>query len=312
MSRLRDERGMTLIELLVAASISLVILGATMTVLAVANRQQGINERQNDAGQVVRTTLDRMARQLRNMASPTDITSVAGTLPRAIDRNLSNDLVFKDVQDVKIAGSLNQPNVRRVRYCLNTETPTNGVLWQQIQTWTTATPPALPADTACPGAGWTTQRQVATNVTNAVGARPVFTYTGDAGTITAVDDSARADVTRVLADLFVDADTTRLPKELELSTSVFLRNQNREPTAVMTGSILNPTSRLIGLNGSASQDPESQSLSYGWYMDGGTTPIGTGIVLQYTVPAGVHTFQLKVFDPAGLEGDSTTYTPFAS
>jgi hypothetical protein len=153
---------------------------------------------------------------------------------------------------------------------------------------------------------------VATHLTNKVGDRPLFSYTGDGGTITATDSSARADVTRVVADVFLDEDTTRPPKELELSSSVFLRNQNREPTAVMTGTILNPTSRLIQLNGSASQDPESQSLSYAWYMDDGATPIGTGIVLQYTVPAGRHTFQLKVQDPAGLEGVSTTYTPFAS
>jgi type II secretory pathway pseudopilin PulG len=176
-TRLSDERGMTLIELAVAALISLIILGATMTVLAAANRQQRLNENQNDAGQTVRTTLDRMARQLRNMASPTDITSVAGTLPRAIDRNLPYDLVFKDVQDVKIAGSLNQPNVRRVRYCLNTTTPSNGQLWQQIQTWTAAVPPALPADLSCPGTGWTTQRVVASNITSKVGDRPLFTFT---------------------------------------------------------------------------------------------------------------------------------------
>jgi type II secretory pathway pseudopilin PulG len=311
-SRLGDERGMTLIELAIAALVSLIILGATMTVLAAANRQERLNENQNDASQTVRTTLDRMARQLRNMASPTDITTVAGTLPRAIDRNLPYDLAFKDVQDVKIAGSLNQPNVRRVRYCLDAATPSNGTLWQQIQTWTVAVPPALPADTACPGTGWTTQRVVATHITNKVGDRPLFSYTGDAGLITATDSGARADVTRVQADLFLDADTTRPPEELELDTSVFLRNQNREPSAAMTGTILNPTSRLIQLNGSASQDPESQSLSYNWYMDGGTTPIGSGIVMQYTVPAGVHTFLLKVQDPAGLEGVSTTYTPFAS
>ena len=312
MSRLSDERGMTLIELAVAALVSLIILGATMTVLAAANRQQRLNENQNDAGQQVRVTLDRMARGLRNMASPTDITSVAGTLPRAIDRNQSFDLIFKDVQDVKIAGSLNQPNVRRVRYCLDTSTVTNGKLWQQIQTWTTAVPPAVPIATACPGTGWTTQRQLADHITNGVGSRPVFSFTGDAGLITAEDSSSRADITRVKADLFLDADTTRLPSELELSTSVFLRNQNREPSAVMTGTILNPTSRLIQLNGSASQDPESQSLNYAWYMDGGATSIGTGIVLQYTVPPGVHTFQLKVQDPAGLEGASSVYTPFAS
>jgi len=281
-----------------------------MTVLAAANRQQRLNENQNDAGQEVRSTLDRMARTLRNMASPTDITSVAGTLPRAIDRNQANDLIFKDVQDVKVAGSLNQPNVRRVRYCLNTTTPSNGTMYQQIQTWTTAVPPATPTATACPGTGWTTQRVVATHITNGIGDRPVFTFTGDSGAITAEDDSARADITRVKSDLFYDADTTKLPSETELSTSIFLRNQNREPSAQMTGTILNPTSRLIQLNGSASQDPESQSLNYTWYMDG--TSVGTGIVLQYTVPTGVHTFQLKVHDPAGLEGASSTYTPFAS
>lgn len=312
MSRLSDERGMTLIELAVAALVSLIILGATMTVLTAANRQQRLNENQNDAGQEVRSSLDRMARTLRNMASPTDITSLAGTLPRAIDRNQPYDLIFKDVQDVKIAGSLNQPNVRRVRYCLNTATPTNGTLYQQIQTWTTAVPPETPAATACPGTGWTTQRVVATHITNSVGDRPVFTFTGDAGSITAEDDGARADITRVKSELFYDADTTRLPSETDLSTSIFLRNQNREPSAQMTGTILNPTSRLIQLNGSASQDPESQSLSYSWYMDGVSPAIGTGIVLQFTVPAGVHTFQLKVQDPAGLEGASTTYTPFAS
>jgi type II secretory pathway pseudopilin PulG len=312
MSRLSDERGMTLIELAVAALVSLVVMGATMSVLAAANRQQRLNEDQNDAGQSVRVTLDRLARNLRNMASPTDITSVAGTLPRAIDRNLPYDLVFKDVEDVKIAGSLNQPNVRRVRYCLDTTTPSNGQLWQEIQTWTTAVPPAMPATTACPGTGWTTKRMVGTKLTNRLGNRPLFTFTGDAGAITATDDGSRADITRVRADLFLDADTTRRPAEVELTSSVFLRNQNREPSAVMTGTVLNPTSRLIQLNGSASQDPESQSLNYNWYMDGGATPIGTGIVLQYTVPAGVHTFQLKVKDPALLEGVSTTYTPFSS
>ena len=47
-------------------------------------------------------------------------------------------------------------------------------------------------------------------------------------------------------------------------------------------------------------------------MDGGATPIGTGVLVQYQVPAGQHSFVLKVFDPANLEGDSTPYVPFTS
>jgi hypothetical protein len=199
-----------------------------------------------------------------------------------------------------------------VRYCLNSTTPSNGVLYLQTQTWTTAADPALPADTACPGAGWTTTTIVTNHVTNAVGNRAIFTYTGNQGTITATDSLSRSEISRVGANLYVDADTTQVPPETQLSTSVFLRNQNREPVASTNGSqILNSTTRTIQLNGSASQDPEGQTLSYQWWMDG-TTQIGTGVLVQYKVPAGQHSFVLKVFDPANLEGDSASYVPFTS
>jgi prepilin-type N-terminal cleavage/methylation domain-containing protein len=309
MSRLRDERGITLIEVLVAMTISVILLGATMSVVITMARGATANDRQNDAQQTARVTLDTLARQLRNLASPTSLTATpdVASQPRSIERDLPSDVIFKDVDQVQPAGSANKPNVRRVRYCVDA---TRGRLYQQIQTWITATDPAMPADTACPGTGWTATKVVAQHVTN--GARAVFTYSGDAGAITATDSSSRADISRLTATLYVDADTTQRPAETQLVTSVFLRNQNREPVAVLKPPvILNPTTRTIQLNGSDSRDPEGQALTYKWFMDGTQLSV-TGVLVQYNVPAGVHTFQLKVFDPANLEGDSATYTPFTS
>jgi len=233
----------------------------------------------------VRSTLDRMARGLRNMASPTDITSVAGTLPRAIDRNQSFDLVFKDVQDVKVAGSLNTPNVRRVRFCLDKTTATNGKLWQQIQTWTTAAFPALPASTSCPGTAWPTTKLVGENVVN--GARPIFYYN-------ATDPR---DVTEVTSTLYVDVNPARDPTESTLQSSVYLRNQNRKPNAVFSLALANSGTTII-MNASESTDPEEKPLSFTWYIDG-TEVVGEGandVVHTATVTAGTHTVKVAGSD----------------
>jgi type II secretory pathway pseudopilin PulG len=307
MSRLSDERGFTVIELAVASFIALVVFGATLTVLASANHQQRLAEQTNDAQREVRSTLDRMSRQLRNLASPNVLTAIGSTLPRSVDRNLPYDLVFQDVDQFRPATTSNAANVRRVRYCLDAADPTRGVLYQQTQTWQTATAPGVPSDTACPGAGWTTTKIVAEHVTNNVGDRPVFRYSGASGLITAGDPSSRADISRVEATVFLDLDTTKRPAETVLSTSVFLRNQNREPEAAFTLTVTNPTSRTVQLNGSASQDPEGQPLTYFWYVDG-VKLAAEGIVVQTSVTAGSHDFVLHVKDPAELEGISAPQT----
>jgi type II secretory pathway pseudopilin PulG len=307
MSRFKDESGFTVIELAVSAVIALIVFGATLTVLASASTQQRLNEKTNDAQQNVRITLDRMARQLRNLASPNVLTSVGSTLPRSVDRNLPYDLVFQDVDQTRPPGSLNSANVRRVRYCLDTTTPSNGTLYMQTQTWTTAVAPDTPGDGACPGAGWTKTTSVAQHLTNAVGLRPMFRYSGDSGLITATDSDSRADISRVEAAVFLDLDPARRPTESSLTTSVFLRNQNREPLSAFTLTVTNPTTRTVQLNGSPSQDPEGQPLTYYWYVDG-VQQSTEGIVVQLSVTAGTHTFALHVRDPAGLEGVSPTQT----
>jgi type II secretory pathway pseudopilin PulG len=315
MTRLRDERGFTTIEVMVASVIAMLVLTATLAVFESISRTRRHTDETNDSQQVARVTLDRMARQLRNLASPSTITSAAGTLPRSVDRNLPRDLIFQDIDPVRPAVTSNSANVRRVRYCLDTTSAglsaTRGRLYMKTQSWTTAAAPVVPAATACTTTdpGWDTHTLVADSVTNKVGDRPIFTYSGNPGVITATDSASRADIARIETSLFIDPDTTRRPVETQLGSSVILRNQNREPLADFTLTVTNPTSspRLLQLNGSASSDPEGQTLNYVWLVDG--VEIATkGIVVQISVAAGTHTFVLKVTDPAGLEGVSATQT----
>jgi prepilin-type N-terminal cleavage/methylation domain-containing protein len=311
MSRLRDQSGMTLVELLVSMVLGLLILAATLLVIDATWRNDRRAQIVNEQQQSVRISLERMARQLRNLASPTVLTSGSTTLPRSVERNLPNDLIFQDVDNTKPTGSLNSANVRRVRYCLDVTDPANETLWMQTQTWITAAPPTMPTATECPGAGWDAGKNqaVAQNVTNALPStpRPVFTYSGDGGVITTTDSDSRADINRIGAHLYLRAPVKNPPVESELMTSVFLRNQNREPQAKFTLTVLNPTTGAIQLNGSASQDPEGRPLEYVWNIDGTDHPT-KGVLVQLSLPPGSHTIYLKAFDPAGLEGDSATQT----
>ncbi|MBA3407410.1 MAG: prepilin-type N-terminal cleavage/methylation domain-containing protein, partial [Solirubrobacterales bacterium] len=86
MTRGRDQSGFTVIELAVAASISLVILGATMTLLVSMMKGRQVTARHNDAQQQARQGVDRLARQLRNLASPADVITTTTIQPKSVDR----------------------------------------------------------------------------------------------------------------------------------------------------------------------------------------------------------------------------------
>jgi hypothetical protein len=190
----------------------------------------------------------------------------------------------------------------RVRFCLDA----GGRLHRQAQTWTTAAPPAAPAGTDCPAAGWSGDYVVATNVDNVRRGVPLFMY----------DSTALDAVTRIGVNLWIDADPTRSPSAAHLTTSVFLRNQNRAPVASFTAT---PTAQGILLNGSASADPEDAPLTYCWYdaaapvvpaasgspCEAGPR-IGTGITLSYAMAQGAtRNISLSVYDPAGLFNRTT-------
>lgn len=273
-----SEEGFTLVEVLIAAVLMIIVLGATLTALTSFQKNTATNQRQNDAQDQARSTLDLVARDLRNLASP------VLERPEAIDRNLPLDLIVQS-EGRGTGGSLNARNTMRVRFCLGPDRK----LYRMTQTWTTAAIPNAPAATVCPGTGWTTSTVVAENVVN--GTRPIFTYNA----------VGLQDITEVSATLFVDVNPGTTPAETQLETSVYLRNQNRAPTALFSVEVVNTS---ILLNASESTDPEEKAMIYSWKID--NVAAGSGILLTKPVTAGNHTVRLDVSDGVLLDDETHT------
>jgi type II secretory pathway pseudopilin PulG len=289
---------MTLIEVLLVSVLMVIVLGSTLTAFERFERGARDNQNLNEAQDQARRALDLVARDLRNLASPTP------SLPLAVDVKGPQDLIFQSEGKVKALDSLNAQNTIRVRFCLDT---TKKVLFRQIQTWKTAAPPAIPGGACGVAAGWNSTLAVAPYVVN--GTRPVFSYN-------AVDLDK---VTEVGTQLFVDTTPTRLPAEVDLQTSVFLRNQNRAPTAIFSATSM-PGGGVF-LNASESADPEEKALTFQWWDSDlvpathcpaappSATPgckVGEGIVFTY-VPStpGIRHMYLVVKD-ATLDTRSDT------
>jgi len=276
--RLADEAGVTLVEMLVVLVVSAVVMGATLTTFTQFEQTTGSNQMLNDAQNQVRVGLGGLARELRNMASPTN------ELPRAVVVAEDSDLVFQSVSSTQ---------TRRVRYCYSASAKE---MWRQVQ----HEPFTFPASGSCPDMAWGSQRAAVDNVVN--GVRPVFSY--NATELTAI--------TEVAATFYVDVnESTKRPSETSLQTSVFLRNQNRSPVASFTATVSGAT---VILNGSGSSDPEGRALEFYWYDSAvtgnlcGAVPdgveatgcVGKGVVYNYAPAAGTRHIYLVVHDPATL------------
>jgi hypothetical protein len=286
----RGEAG--LVQLLLAMAMSLAVLGGTLTIFSGSEQVNVRANARTDSEDATRRMLDAIARDLRNLASPTP------EQPMAVDKSDPYDLVFETVDPVGPNSADNTSNVERVRYCL-AGSDAAGVLYRQDERWTTSTPPATPSTSSCPSSvpAWSSSTQVAWGITNRRGGldRPLFRY----------DSEVNTDITLVHIEAYVDIDPLHDPGETSLSTGVFLRNQNRRPAASFTADASVPGS--IVLNGSTSSDPEGEPLQYAWYD--GAVQKGTGIRFDYSVaPGSTHTVSLKVYDPAGLEADSAAQT----
>ena len=311
-ARIGDTRGFTLVEVLLVAVLMIIVLGATLAVIEQFWNTNKVNNEQNDAQDVARNTVDRLARQLRNLALPTP------TSPNSIDIASSYDLVFKTAE----------PTRRRVRYCLKTDAPAapgQGRLYMQTQAaGAGSVDPLVPPTTSCPGPttgspAWGTTTVVASNVVNTVNGkdRPVFSF--NALTSPA---SQLPKITLARSDIFIDLDPNRRPLESRISTGVYLRNQNQAPTAAFTVVSGGTGTRRFLLNGSGSSDPEGRTVVYRWFS--GPSPnladtnctstnafgcIGNGVTLDYTFPSaagnGIQTFTLLVKDPGGLTATAT-------
>lgn len=283
---LRDERGFTLVETLVSSALLIVVLGATLTILdGFQHRNREVNERADAVGRA-RTQVDQLAREMRNLASPTYKS------PNPIDRAEGNDIIFQAVDPNGPAAPLNGANVRRVRYCLDTSDPDNGVLWVMSQTWS-AEPPAAPTTTGCGAgaAGWSDIQSVAGQIVNAARGVPLFRF----------DSTTPSAIHHIQATLWIDTDPGRGAAATSLATGVYLRNQNAAPTA--TFSVTRTGGRRLLLNGSASSDPEGEQLDFQWFD--GEDKVGSGATFTYDVPGtgySTRSISLRVYDPAQLVG----------
>ena len=276
MRSLRRQDGYSLVEVLIVSVLMIVVLGATLTALTSFQRNVSTNERQNDAQDQVRNAMGLMARDLRNLASPTT------NEPLALDIMETHQVVFQSEGRVMPAGSLNVANTTRVRYCVSADSK----LYRQIQTWNTSVFPPLPDTSACPG-DWPNSRVVADHVVNGA-TRPLFLYNA------AAPDA----VTEVTSQLWVDVNAaTKAPAEQMLNTAVYLRNQNRRPVASFSLALANSGNQII-MNASDSTDPEEKALSFTWFIDGveATGENATRVVHTAVVTPGVHSVKVVVSD----------------
>ncbi|MEA2274659.1 MAG: hypothetical protein QOI98_3367 [Solirubrobacteraceae bacterium] len=310
---IREERGLlSLMEVLLGGALMAVMLGAAITPFVSLQRTDRVAQNANDAQDNARTTLDTLEHQLRNVAGQSQL----------INRASKYDLVIETVDPKPIpSGSKNNRNIMRVRYCLDTTNApasvSRGVLWEQDLRWTTAAvPSSLPSAASCPDPAWGTSNRIAadyvtnkTTTTKRNAAADLFVfYPAPSATPTTAELQA---ITQIRADLFTDRRITESPLESELTTGVFLRNQNGHPTASFTATPGTAGTKQIILNAGASTDPENLPLTYRWCdvttvtTCDETTKVGSGVNYTYTAPAtGTRKILLQVFDLGGLETDS--------
>lgn len=325
MTRLRsNQKGFTLIEVLVASSLMLVVLSATLTSFNNFLNNNRRTNQLNDLEDSVRNVADRMAQQLRNLANPQSGTQ------STINYAGNNRLVFQTTD----------PNKQWVSYCYNSGSK---IIWYQTSSKTTVSSqvgapcPSRTPNNACGGASddFTCGVQVGPNITNGT-SRSVFTYAGENGLIdassglTASTDTQK--IERVTVNIYVDNDTTKAPGEVNVQTGAFMRNQNQTPTAAFN---VYKSGTQFTFDGAPASDPEDRTLSFYWYRESGTpsqmpgthgntirqdlpdcnstftqtlgtttwTCMGTGALLQsdfQTVTPTSQNIWLLVIDPGGL------------
>lgn len=263
-SRLQRTEGFTLVEMLVVMAISLVVFGATLSAWVSVSHSNRALEGQEDNAEEARVSLDRATRQLRNLANPT-VNAIT-----TIDRATDYDFIFQT----------SDPSKTWIRYCLQTSgggtSPSAGTLWENESGGSITS--AMRG--SCPGTGWTRSQRVVQHVTNVAGGvdRDIFTFECSVNAVAGCP-SGTADYPKILnvgMNLWVDGNTKDKVTERNVSTSVYLRNQNEGPTArVSAPTTLSVSGRRYLLNGSGSTDPEQRTLEYFWFQ--GSPPSATDL-----------------------------------
>jgi prepilin-type N-terminal cleavage/methylation domain-containing protein len=292
----RRNDGFTLIEVIVTMAIMLIVFGATVTALGAFTNENHITTLRAEMQERARNTLDRIAHGLR------DVTAPNSKAPGALDRAEPYSITFDTLDTSNQEFEKNVVHAMRVRYCLSDVKPENETLYQQVQRWKTAEPPAVPTATECPDVtpgDWAESSKMATNIVNRVGgqSRPVFIYSA----------TETPQIVTVETNLYLDLNPNVAPRETQLTTAVSLRNANRPPIVSFTAT---PINEHVLLNGSESRDPEGLSLTYKWFQNGTQLPTTSETYETEKLPKGTYTFKLEVTDPGGLTSSETRTVTF--
>ena len=283
MTALRAEDGFSVMELLMAMTLLIVVLGATLLPFESFWKNERQTTLHNEAQDEARSATDRLARELRSGAAATQL----------VERADGADLVFQVADPRTTPSGSNTANTKRVRYCVDQSTPRR--LVRQQQTWTTATPPAMPDTSACPHAAWGGSTVVARDVVN--GTTPVFEY----------DNATAANVTSIRTRLLIDRAVGERPGAADLRTGISLRNKNSSPTATFTATAQG--NRFVRLDGTGSADPEGSAITYRWCLTSGCSDankIGSGQIFDYQAAAtGDLTVYLVVLDSCGASAETS-------
>jgi type II secretory pathway pseudopilin PulG len=289
MRRLREEGGFALTELLVAMILMAAVLGTSLAVFSTFSNQSRRVDSQSRAQNAARRAIDRVVVQLRSATAG----NVTGGQP--IETATANDLVFL-VPTGSPSLTDNARGVVHTRYCLDSSTATNEVLWLQTAPYNTTSNSAPPSTTACPSASWPNQQRIADHLVNQFQspAVPLFTTRTDSSGV----------VTNITVRAFVDANTTADPKATDLQSSAILRNLNRIPIAELSCQALSNGHALC--DASASSDPDGDNLTYSWAMDGSPV-VGSSNRLDQSGLAShsTHSFTVTVTDTSGLTSSTT-------
>jgi prepilin-type N-terminal cleavage/methylation domain-containing protein len=317
MSALRRDDGFTLIELLVAMAASLVVFGATLSILDSYLHQSSAATKRFDAQDQARIAVDRIVRDLRNVSSPL-------RTPKLLERATPYDLVF---QTIGTPSGANVSGIKRVRYCVPQDTSAGSAsqerLIAQTQTWTTSTPAANPWTSdpsqtiACPDLTFTPAagQPVSTILVQAVMNRyqqttsyPVFSYNNglDGGSVTATD---LPEISTIQVKLRVNPTPSLSGATTQIQSSAYLRNKQHAPVAQFTYTATG--SGGVILNAGQSYSPDNQQLSYTWACTsspcpaGGTLSIASDGLVSWRPGAGTYSVALTVTDQTGLQTTTT-------
>lgn len=308
MTHAQDQRGFTLVELLVAMTISLIVMASAATILTVILNDSRTDTTRDTAQADAQTMVDRLSRELRSASASS--AGAAGVFAKATPY----DVAFQTVNAAPgSAPSGNAANQIWVRYCLDG----HDTLWRQSTT-PASTSATVPDTSACPstsgawvnGSGSPCCIELS-DVTNEVGGdttRPLFTF-GPSGW------ADTSQINSVQVNLYVDQNPGHLPGPTELTSGIYLRNELASPSAEFTA-LPTPSGQVadIQLNASLSSDPNGQVLSYQWYAgvscptppssapaSGAISGATTQVYDAGQFPAGTkQTFALAVTNTGGL------------